>query len=331
MAQPGIKSEWSPYSGGGLMYSRDENYFTNQEAQMGDVAIDTAKFQLQQQQEAWNLKKKQADNAYNLSTQFLSQWGGAMSTMTDMFSKAGSSIDNISKWLMEGSSAALPEAVQTEIDKIGDIQSTIMTKYGEWETEYAPMQKEFLGMAREESQTKRQLSRTLLEEGKAKPEAAAARARTDVAIQSEVANREAAREMASMGVDPSSGKFGALSRRGAVQTAGETVKAMNLARNAEKSRTSAINLQHMGMLKPSENAMIGINLGNQGIEQLKTAADLGKTSAGIIQSQQAVDLERVKTAGNIAGQYGNLATQYGSAIAQPYGEMAGYFLGKSGG
>ena len=310
-----------------LSQSRERAFI---EEQMGRTALDTARWELQAKKEAWEAQKKQADASGQLATQFLSLWGGTMTDLKSMFGAAGEGLKSVTQ-LLAGGEGKMPDEMKGYLGTIGDLQKMMTQQYESYRTEFAPAETEFLKGAREEMGARRTVTQRLLEEGQARPEDAAMRAGTDVKIQAEIGEREAARELMSMGVDPSAGRFGALSRRSAIQTAGEQAKAMNAARIAERNRATQVNLATASQLKPEQLATTAANLRGEGTKMLTATADLARTGADIIGRQQAIDLQRLQGITQIGSAYGNLASQYASAVSQPYGELAGYFLGKAGG
>lgn len=298
------------------------------EQALGDLSVEQARWELQQQKEAWALKKSQADASGKLATQFLSQWGGAMTDLKSMFGEAGKALTSVTQ-LLSGEAGKMPAEFKDYLSQITDLQNMIRDQYKEYTAETAPLQRELWQAAREETGARKEITQRLLEEGKARPEDAAMRAGTDVKIQAELGEREAARELMSMGVDPSAGRFGALSRRSAIQTAGEQAKAMNAARIAERNRATNVNLAAMGQLKPEQLITAGTGMREAGTKMLGTSAEVAKAGADIVGKQQAIDIERMKGITQLGQAYGNLATQYAGAITKPYSELAGYFMGQA--
>lgn len=313
-----------------LAQSRERAFI---EEQMGRTALDTAKWELQAKKEAWNAAKKQADTSGALATQFLSMWGGSMSDLKSMFGAAGEGLKNVTSLLAgtSGGSTGLPAEMKDYLGTINSLQDMVKQQYQTYQQESAPIRQELWQGVKEETAGRRAITQRLLEAGQAKPDEAAARAGTDVKLAAEINEREAMRNLMSMGVDPSSGRFGALSRRSAIQTAGEQAKAMNAARIAERNRATQVNLSTMGQLNPAQLAAAGTAITGEGTKMLGTIGQLAQTGADIYGKQQAIDLQRLQGLTQLGTSYGNLATQYAGAITQPLGELAGYYLGKSGG
>lgn len=73
-------------------------------------------------------------------------------------------------------------------------------------------------------------------------EGAAGRAGADVAGQAEIARQSEARRVMGLGIDPTSGRFGALSRRSALDEARARAAAMTRARGTERERATGLRL-----------------------------------------------------------------------------------------
>lgn len=274
--------------------------------QMAQFKASTAKAQYEEHY--WNSLKSGANSSPTdqYASQFLSSWGGAMKTVEGMYGSASEALKNITAGISGGGPGSL-----------SDLTNTMTQSYKEYQAEYAPMAKEFLTGARDTMRQKSAISKDLQAQSKPDYEGVTGRAYTDTMVQAEQQNAEAARKMMSYGLDPSGGQFGALTRRGAVDTAGMAVQAMNTARTAEKNRSTALSKDLMSLLNPSESANIGLGLTSQGNQLL--------TSAGNLKTAQ------VSALGNVASAYGNLAGGYAQNVAGPMGQLAGYYLGKSGG
>jgi len=225
----------------------------------------------------------------------------------------------------------MPAEMKGYLGTITDLQKTMTDNYTSYQTQFAPTEQEFLKGAREEMGARREVTGRLLKEGEARPEDAAMRAGTDVKLQAEIGQRESARELMSMGVDPSGGRFGALSRKSAIQTAGEQAKAMNTARITERNRATQVNLATAAQLRPEQLAATATNIRGEGTKMLGATADIARAGADIVGKQQAIDLARLQGLTQLGTAQAGLASQYAQGVVQPFGELAGYYLGKAGG
>jgi hypothetical protein len=284
--------------------------------QMANTANATASWQLQQAQEAWDLKKKQADQSGAMASEFLQMWSGAMKDTSGMFKQAFDALSGIT-----GSVTASGNEATKKLYGIAD---TIGQEYASYRSQVGDTEAELLGGAREEALARKGAVGTFQEGLKADYASAEGRAAADVRTQGEAQAQGEARKQMSMGVDPSSGRFGALSKKGALGTARDTAIAMNVARRGEKERVTGVAAQGLQLLDPNKTGGTAIALRKAGTEMLgQQAGVMGK----------AADVETAKTQAisNVATATGSLANAYGQNITQPYGEMAGYFLGQSGG
>jgi len=226
------------------------------------IRTQAGEFALQQQKEAWELQKQQAGATANLTKQFLSQWGVGMEKLGSMYDK-----------ILSGETGGA--------GRLGDLTDKIMQEYEEFKTEYQPMEREFFEEAQEELGARRELRGQLQQLATPDYEGAAGRATADVAGQSEMARQAAAREAMSMGLDPTSGRFGALTRKSYLDEARSRAIAANLARRGEKERVAGLTTEAMGLIKPSETAAVGLGIQKGRTGLLTTAGELGKAEADI--------------------------------------------------
>jgi len=264
-----------------------------------------ARWNLDQQQEAWDLKKKSAETSGKLAGQFLNQWSSSVAGMGDFY-----------KQLVGGiSGESGPMAGQ--MGKLNELTDMVGKEYQTYKSDYGDMSKEFLGNARDESRIRRDLGMQLKDMSDPEYANVTGRAAADVGAQSEMARQSSARQMQGMGIDPSSGRFGALNRQSYMDEARNTAVAMNLARRGEKERATNLKGQVLGMMDPSKSANIGLGLNKQGQNLLGIQGELAKAGVAAQTAQTKV--------------LGDIGTSYAQNVTKPYGEMAGYFLGASGG
>ena len=260
---------------------------------------------LRLQQEAWDFKKSSAVASGKLAGQFLNQWSSSIEGMGGFYEDL---IGGIS-----GESG--PMAGQ--MGKLNELTDMVGKEYQTYKSDYGDMCKEFLGNARDESRIRRDLGMQLKDMSDPEYANVTGRAAADVGAQSEMARQSSARQMQGMGIDPSSGRFGALNRQSYMDEARNTAVAMNLARRGEKERATNLKGQVLGMMDPSKSANIGIGLNQQGQDLLGQQGELAKAGVAAQTSQTKV--------------LGDIGTSYAQNVTKPYGEMAGYFLGASGG
>jgi hypothetical protein len=296
--------------------------YTRQEAQKERMALQAEKqmrLQTQMMQTEFDKMKSNADTSGQLAAQFLQAWGSSLNDIKGMYGDAAS----VLKSLISGESGG---AIKPQLGGLKELSDLMKTEYTSYKEQYAPMEKEFMMGAREVAGAKRNILGDLAEGGGkwVDTEGAASRAKADMAIQGELQNQAEARKLMAMGIDPSSGRFGALTRKGAIDLAGETVRAMNLARQTEKTQGLARGTALANAMNPGEFANIGLGIRRQGTDILKSAGALEQAGANV-QSQY------LQTMGNLGTSYANMASGMAQNIANPLAEMAGYYTGMSGG
>jgi len=298
------------------------NSYRQQEDQRKKMAKEAEK-QMMIQTKAMQLEfdkaKAAADTSGKIAAQFLEAWGSSLTTVASMYGDASSVI----KGLMSGESGG---GLAPKLKGLDELSSLMKQEYATYKADFGGMEKEFLGQARDLSTGKTNILKELAQGGGkwVDEEGAAARAKVDAGLQGELQNQAEARKLLAMGVDPSSGRFGALTRKGAVDMAGETVRAMNLARQAEKTQGTARGLAIAGAMNPNEPANIGLAIGKGGREILGQAGQLEQAGANV-QSQY------ISSMGQLGTGLANMAGGVARDITNPLAEMAGYYSGLSGG
>ena len=122
--------------------------------------------------------------------------------------------------------------------------------------------------------------------------------------------------MMGYGIDPTAGKFGALTRKSYLDEARNTAIAMNLARRGEKERVSEAQLKIAQTADPRISGGLALGISEGGAKLATTAADVYKSGAEAISAQ--------------TNALTNLTSSYGQNVVSPYAEMAGYFMGQGG-
>lgn len=269
------------------------------------TATEASAWQLKQQQEEWEIKKQMAGQSGQLASQFLTAWTGAMGDMKGMYQQA---FDALSGEGTGGSGGS---------GYIKDIADQIGQEYQTYRDEYGGYEKSFMDSASQEAKTRAEMVGQLGGLTKADYAGAEGRASADVRAQSEIARQSEARRMMSMGVDPSSGKFGSLSRKSALDEARNTAIAMNVARRGEKERVSDLAIKGINAVDPTKSGKMALDIRQGGTNMLTQQAGV----AG-----KAADVETARIKGIT-----DLTSSYGQNIVSPMGEMAGYMMGQSGG
>lgn len=312
------------YAGGTDYFGNRENYEAQQSAQrtqqaldvstrkMARTASDTANWQLQQAQEAWDLKKSQAEKNSEMASQFLSLWTGSMGESQKMFKSAIDSLMGLSSGIAGNNQAT---------QQIYQIADTIGKEYQSYREQVGGTEGELLAGSKEEGLARRGAIQTM--QGLMKPdyEAAEGRISADVRTQAENQREAEANRMMSMGIDPSSGRFGALTKKSYLDQAGQTAIAMNVARRGEKERVAGVAEKGLQLYDPSKTAGTAINM-------RKAGTDILGMQAGALGKAADIQTAQTNATANIAQATGQLANAYNQSVTQPYGEMAGYFMGQ---
>jgi len=279
------------------------------------TGLQTSRWQLKQQQEAWELKKQGAKQAGELAGKFLSAWSGAMGDVKGMYKASFSALTNLANQISSGATAGTED--------LDEISKMIQNEYQTFRADYGEAEKEFIGGAQEEAALRRGMATRLSELGTPDYEGEMGAAVADVRAQSEVARQSEMRRLLGMGIDPSSGRFGALSRKSYLDESRNTAIAMNLARRGEKERVSDLAIKGMGVLDPTKSGTLAMDIRRTGTSMLGQTADIAKARADIVTS-------RTKALSDIASTTGSQAGGYASNIMNPLGEMAGYYMGRAG-
>jgi len=236
------------------------------------------------------IKSSQATS--RITQQFLQQWG-------DINEATLSSLTDTLKSLDSGQAYAGSE-------QIADLISDVKAQSKQFNKQYGGLESGAIKSALADLQARRKLTGQYM--GLATPdyEGVTGRAATDVRGASERARQAGAREMMSYGVDPTSGKFGALTKPDYLTQARNEAIAMNLARRGEKERITDITERGLQLIDPTQSAQIASN-----IQGLRTG--LTQTRAGLAEADIAARTQIAKTKADIAGQITDVGRDYGSA------------------
>ncbi|MGI9141847.1 MAG: hypothetical protein ACR2IJ_01535 [Fluviibacter sp.] len=168
---------------------------------------------------------------------------------------------------------------------------------------------------------------------------AAAEAKADVMSASETQKAITQRQMASMGINPNSGKFQAISRAGDVNTALASAGAQNNARTMVRDKGLALKADAVNMGKglPSQSAAaagLGLNAGNMAVGNQTSANQNFYANNGVMQAGFGGAMQGYSNQGNILNNlYGNQVNawsaqqQANNASAAGTGQLFGSVLG----
>lgn len=253
----------------------------------------------------------------DMANEFLKQWGNINDSVLNTLNET---IDSI------GSGGSYPGSGQMQalISRIGEQADLYDEKYGGLEQESIDAAKEATGQRRE-------LASQYMDLADPDYEGVAGRASADVRSASEQAMGAQARQAMGYGVDPTSGKFGALTKKSYLDQARNEAIAMNLARRGEKERVSGMTERGLQLIDPGLSAGIAQDIAQTRKGMTTTQADLqlADTTAGMQAMRTKADLaSRVADIGRDYGDVGLTmagvkegrdASTPGSSISSPVG------------
>ena len=297
---------WSSKYGGAAEDWKAEQAGARESTQLGLQQERTltggGEFALTQAKESWELQKKSAQSNAKLTQQFLDQWGVGMSDLKDIY-----------KSILGGGGTglgALPDEISGPMKEFTD---KISSEYDSFKENYAPLESAGIESSLSELGARSGMISQFQDLSKADYEGVSGRAMADVAGQSETARQAEARNMMSMGIDPTSGRFGSLTKKSYLDEARNKAIAANVARRGEKERVTDVTARGLELVDPMIGANIATGISGQRSGLLKTGADITNTGA--------------KTAADIAKAKADIVGGYAKNVVNPYGELAFTMLG----
>jgi len=237
----------------------------------------------------------------------MSEWSSSMKGLKDIYGKTFDA-------LFGGGTTG--GAIGGQVAKLNELGDLMTQEYKTYRETWGDTEKTFMEQAEFEGKARGEAIGTLKELGRPDYAGATGRAAADVAGQSEIARQSAAREMMGYGIDPTAGKFGALTRKSYLDEARNIAIAMNLARRGEKERVTEAQLKIAQTADPRISGGLALGISEGGAKLATTAADVYKSGAEAISAQ--------------TNALTNLTSSYGQNVVSPYAEMAGYFMGQGG-
>jgi hypothetical protein len=262
---------------------------SEQALEAGRIANKSARIDLEAKKAA--IKNQAASS--QMTNEFLSKWG-------DMNSKALEVLTGSLSGTLTGNTPAS--------GIYGDLINNIQTQIKDFDTNYGDTTKQLMDTTMADINTRRGLVTNLTNMAQPDYEGVSGKAAADVGTQFETARGEMARDAMSYGVDPTSGKFGALSKKSTLGEARAKVEAMNRARGGEKERSAGLMTGAINAIDPSTSAGLATSLMNQrtGMLGLQTQAANALTTAEKAKSDTALGI--ANTIAGIGEQYGSLGS-----------------------
>ena len=283
-----------------------ETSLLSSQVNLAGTAADQASWDLQLSKEQWDFEKQQAAAAGAFATKFMGEWSSAMKGLKDVYGKTFDAI-------FGGGEGG---AIGGQVGKLNELGDLMTQEYKDYREQWGATEQEFMEQAKGEGRARGEAISQLQQYSRPDYAGVEGRAAADVAGQSEIARQSASREMMGYGIDPTAGKFGALTRRSYLDQARDTAINMNVARRGEKERAAGVSLDIARTADPriSGNLALGISQGGNALA--RTAADVYGAGAQAISSQ--------------TNALANLTSSYGSQVVSPSAEMAGSMMGMGG-
>lgn len=294
LSQGGAKPIYEYYGKDGRRYDTWEAAVASDKAY--DAQMSGGKSSGNYARDVYNASKKSTSagsggSSSNMTNEFLSKWG-------EMNKQA---LDTLTKTL-EGAFSGDSQASSVFGDLIGNIQNQISY----FDENYGGYAKQALDTTIQDLETRRGLITNLTDMARPDYAGVSGRAAADVAAQHELAREDMALNAMSYGVDPTSGKFGELSKKSFLAEARDKVEAMNKARMGEKNRSAGLTAEALQAINPAISASIASDLMNQKSNLLGLQTNV----AGALTNAEKA---KADTAIAVANAVGDIGSQYGSA------------------
>lgn len=256
-------------------------------------------------------QQQQTAQAGANADQFLQAWNQTLMASQGVYNRALDAYEGTYDWMKDASESA---------KRLGDLAGTVETEYQQFRTDFAGLEGDFRTAATEELGSRRRMGAQLEQLATADYEGAAGRAMADVAQQSEIGRQAEARRLASMGIDPSSGRGRAVMERQRSQEMTNRAIAGTMARRGEKERVTGATAQAMSMFDP--NAMANMAMGIRG-----AGTQLLSTAAGLRGAETEAMSGLARTQGQVASGMANVGQSMASTIGGQQADIAGLYAG----
>lgn len=264
---------------------------------------------LQQQQMA--ASQAAAKSAAPMAKKYMEMWNTSLKSTQGMYNQAMSSVG-------EGWDAI--KAMQSDKVDFSKLTKDLETEWENIKGKFGGLSDQAISMAGEEMTQRQQLGKQLTSLAQPDYEGAAGRAMADVAGQSEIGRQAEQRRMASLGIDPTSGRSRSAMNTMQSQEALAKAQAGTQARRGEKERVTGVTQSAMQLIDPSKTAGIATN-----IQAAKGQMLAQRTGLAEAQTRQASGI--AGAIGSMAGAAGSIARGMGETVTAPLGEAAGVYSG----
>jgi hypothetical protein len=252
-----------------------------------------------------------AKSAAPMAKKYMDMWNKSLSTTTGMFNKAMEGVDR--GWA----------AIKTMQDNKVDFSKISADLESEWESikgKFGGLSDQAIEMAGEEMTQRRQLGKQLSSLAQPDYEGVAGRAMADVTGQAEKGRQSEQRRMASLGIDPTSGRGRSAMNTIQAQETLAKATAATAARRGEKERVGGAAERAMELIDPSKT--FGVAKDIQGLK-----SDILGQRVGVGEAQVRQGAGIAGAIGAMSGAAGNIARGMGETVTSPLGEAAGVYSG----
>ena len=252
-----------------------------------------------------------AKSAAPLAKQYMNQWNKALSSTQGMFNKAMQGVDK--GW------AAIKDMQDNKVD-FSKITADLESEWNNVKDKFGGLSDQAIEMAGEEMTQRRTLGKQLTSLAQPDYEGAAGRAMADVTGQAEKGRQSEQRRMASLGIDPTSGRSRSAMNTIQGQETLAKATAATAARRGEKERVSGATERAMQLIDPSKTAGVATD-----IQNLKGQLLGQRVGVGEAQVRQGQGI--ASAIGQMSSAAGGVARGFGESVTAPLGEAAGVYSG----
>jgi len=279
--------------------------------QMEDMQMQmmTREMQLGESQAAAQMAA--AKSAAPLAKKYMDMWSKSLKSTQGMYNQA---MQGVSKgW-------AAIDKMQSKTFDFSGLSKDLETEWENIKGKFGGLTDQAIEMAGEEMTQRRELGRQLTSLAQPDYEGAAGRAMADVTAQAEMGRQAEQRRMASLGIDPTSGR--GRSAMNTIQGAEALAKAQvgTQARRGEKERVTGVTSEAMRLIDPSKTAQVATDI--QGLK-----GQLLQQRTGLAESQMRQQAGVGQAISSMAGAAGGVARGMGETVTAPLGEAAGVYSG----
>lgn len=293
------------------MQERREQEDRARQTEMEDMQMGLMRGEMDMQRQQMAASQAAAKSAAPMAKQYMKMWNTSLKSTQGMYNQAMSSVG-------EGWKAI--KAMQSDKMDFSKLNKDLETEWENIKGKFGGLSDQAIEMAGEEMTQRQQLGRQLGQLAQPDYEGAAGKAMADVTAQSEMGRKSEQRRMASLGIDPTSGRSRSAMNTMQSQEALAKAQAGTEARRGEKERVTGVTQSAMQLIDPSKTAGIATN-----IQAAK--GNLLAQRTGLAEAQTRQQAGIAGAISGMAGAAGNIARGMGETVTGPLGEAAGVYSG----